>query len=541
VVYRLYRSNLMFVVTFMGAAICAEEEIPHHSMQALCELAKKQSHAEQYFTRGITAYNENRINDAIADFEQAITENPSLIYAHLHLIGALEHHERYQEALSAAKRLLSMKPLQREGLLSAGIIAKKLHLFEDAAWYYRTLYNHYPDDHLATIELAGMLVALDQYEEALELYTKALTLEPSSIVTFYNLGFTLKKLGYIEQAIGIYTQILNQKPEYALAHFSRSLAYLTMGNFEEGWAEYEWRWLAGEEQKPNLAIPLWDGTPLLGKKIYVYAEQGLGDTFQFVRYLQQLKNDGAYVIFAPQRALIPLMKLLPYIDEVKTIHEPCIADYHAPLMSLPWLCKTTLETIPAPIPYLKADSDLVTSWKSILDAAAGNAYRVGICWHGNAQYKDPALQHAVEQKSCALKQFAELATIPNVQLFSLQKMSGLKELETLEDASFLTVFDKTLDTVNGRFMDTAAIIAQLDLVITIDTSIAHLAGALGIETWVLLPEPADWRWMRARTDSPWYPTMHIFRQQKRGDWQRVMHEVTAELRQKIATKGLKHV
>lgn len=541
-VYRLCKSNVALIITCIGISLFSStEEATYRAMHALCERAKKQSHADHCFNKGVTAYAEDHIDDAINYFEEAIITNPELIYAHLHLIGAYEHNEQYPEALAAAKRLLTMKPTQREALLSAGIIAKKLHLLDDAAWYYRTLYNHYPEDHLAIIELAGILVALEQYEEALELYTKALTLDPSSITTFYNFGFTLKKLGHLDEAIAMYTQILNQKPDYALARFSRSLAYLTQGNFEAGWPEYEWRWLAGEEKKPVLTIPLWDGSSLLGKKIFVYGEQGLGDTFQFVRYLQQLKNDGAYIIFAPQRALIPLMKLLPYVDEVQRLHEPCSADYHAPLMSLPWLCKTTLETIPADIPYLTADPELVNAWKQILDENAKHCYRIGICWHGNSQYKDPALQHAVEQKSCALKQFAQLATIPDVQLFSLQKISGLREIETLENAGFLTIFDDTLDTISGRFMDTAAIITQLDLVITVDTSIAHLAGALGIETWVLLPEPADWRWMREKIDSPWYPTMRLFRQKKRGDWESLMKEVAAELAQIIAQKGFKHV
>ncbi len=540
-VYRLCKNSIVLVITCASISLFAEEEATYRSMHALCDRAKKQSHADHCFNKGVTAYTENRIDEAISCFEEAIIANPELIYAHLHLIGAREHKEQYHEALAAAKRLLTLKPTQREALLSAGIIAKKLNLLDDAAWYYKTLYNHYPDDHLAIIELASVFVALEQYEEALELYTKALTLDPSSITTFYNFGFTLKKLGYLDEAIAIYTQIINQKPDYALARFSRSLAYLTQGNFEAGWPEYEWRWLAGEEKKPTLPMPLWDGSSLVGKKIFVYAEQGLGDTFQFVRYLQQLKKDGAYIIFAPQRALIPLMKLLPYIDEVKTLHDACNADYYAPLMSLPWLCKTTLDTIPVDIPYLKADPELIALWKPILDAAAENSYRIGICWHGNSQYKDLALQHTVEQKSCALKQFAHLATVPGVQLFSLQKVSGLQEIDALEDASFLNLFDNAIDTIHGRFMDTAAIITQLDLVITVDTSIAHLAGALGIETWILLPEPADWRWMQNSVDTPWYSSIRLFRQQKRGDWESLIKKVTLELAQTVQNKDLKNV
>jgi hypothetical protein len=284
-------------------------------------------------------------------------------------------------------------------------------------------------------------------------------------------------------------------------------------------------------------MPAWDGSPLNGKKIYVYAEQGLGDTFQFARYLKILKEQGAYVIFAPQAALKEFAKQIPYVDEIVLSHNAALlCDYHAPLMSLPLLCNTTLETIPADIPYLRASPALVELWKPIFDALPRDLYRVGICWHGNSQYKELSLRRAVTQKSCPLSLFAELATVPNVQLFSLQKVSGMHEIAELDDAGFLTIFSDDIDTINGRFMDTAAIITQLDLVVTVDTAIAHLAAALGIETWVLLPEPADWRWMLTRTDSPWYPTMRLFRQTTRGDWEGLMREVTVALAARLEKK-----
>ena len=196
------------------------------------------------------------------------------------------------------------------------------------------------------------------------------------------------------------------------------------------------------------------------------------------------------------------------------------------------MCKTTVKTIPANVPYIYADPSLIELWQPVFDAIPESTYRIGICWHGNSQYKDLSLRRAVKQKSCPLALFAQLADIPHIQLFSLQKVSGLSEIATLENPSSITLFADTLDTIHGRFMDTAAIITHLDLVITVDTSIAHLAAALGVETWNLLPEPADWRWMINRSDTPWYPTMQLFRQSKRGDWQSLIDEIKKRLSEK---------
>lgn len=543
-----YISILIYCTTGTIAYGSLSQEI-----SALCEQAKQYSeeekygealpiyrnlielvpnNAELYLAEGICAYKIGLFPEAAAAFERSIELNPHASYAHLHLISTFKNNKQYHEAFEACKRFLSIDPLHREGLFCAAIVAKELDLFEDAAWYFRTLYNHYPDDAQATQELAAVLVILEEYEEALELYTKALALNPTSLTIFYNVGFTLKRLGHLDDAIAIYNQILAQEPHYAYAHFSRGLAYLAQGNFKQGWPEYEWRWETVNQEKPPMSIPEWDGSSLNGKKIYVYAEQGLGDTFQFVRYLKILKEQGAYILFSPQAALKQFAKQIPYIDEIVLSRSTIMAcDYQVALMSLPLLCNTTLETIPAEIPYLKAAPALVELWKPIFDALPHETYRIGICWHGNSQYKDLSLRRTVTQKSCPLALFKELATVPNVQLFSLQKVSGMHEIADLEDASFFTCFSDDIDTVHGRFMDTAAIITQLDLVITVDTAIAHLAAALGIKTWVLLPEPADWRWMIDKSDSPWYPNMRLFRQAKRGDWHTLMQEVKTEVAQ----------
>lgn len=500
------------------------------------------NNADIYCNLGICANMLEKTSNAITYFEKAINLDPHCTLAYLQLIGSLEKSDQLKKAFTTCKKFLSLQPSHREALLSAGSLAKRLEQFEDAEWYYRTVYNQNTDDFQAIIELAAVLVTLEEYEEALTLYRKALTIKPESISVFYNLGFTLKKLGYLDEAIAIYKQVIREKPDYALAHFSLGLAYLTQGNFKDGLPEYEWRWKAYNETPRIIPAPQWDGSSVQGKKMYIYAEQGYGDTFEYVRYLQKLKNDGAYIIFCPQNALIPLIKLCPYIDEVVSSQQAIPScDYQAPLMTLPLLYDTRLETIPAKIPYLYADKTLIKEWATYFaQKTPQKIYKVGICWHGNSQYKDISLRRAVAQKSCPLALFKMLADIPNVQLYSLQKVSGLDELNTV-DHTFLHLFPDTIDSAHGRFMDTAAIIEQLDLVITVDTSIAHLAAALGVETWNLLPEPADWRWMLTRSDTPWYPNMRLFRQSARGDWHSIMQEVHSALIEKIKEEKTKTV
>lgn len=509
-----------------------------HAYEKTAEMLPE--HPDIFCNLGICANILNRTHDAIVYFEKAIALEPSCTLAYTQLIASWEKLQNDGEALAICKRLLALEPTHREGLLSAGNIARRMGNFEDAEWYYRAVYTHNAHDAQAIMELASVLTTLEEYEEALELYRDALLLKPEQLSLYYNLGFVLKKLGYYHEAAALYNQVIAQKPDYAMAHFSLGLTYLTLGDLEAGFREYEWRWKAYEEAPLISLMPLWDGSPLAGKKIYVIAEQGYGDTFQFMRYLQLLKKQGAYIIFAPQQALIPLMKQHAYIDEVVSPRDSVtLCDYYAPLMSLPLLCNTRMDTIPVSIPYIQPDSELVSVWGTYLENHTTAPYKVGICWHGNSQYKDVMLRRIVTQKSCPLALFEQLAQVPGVQLFSLQKISGLEELQQT-DAHCVHIFPAEIDGAHGRFMDTAAIISQLDLVVSVDTSIAHLAAALGVETWNLLPEPADWRWMLESSTTPWYPNMRLFRQAQRGDWHGLMLSVRDALHATVTEYVSRH-
>ncbi len=394
-----------------------------------------------------------------------------------------------------------------------------------------------PNDDNIRFDLANAYNIANRNEESLLIYYDLLKRHPNQKVILYNTAYTLKKLGNIESALLFYDASILQDPEYAEAHFSRSLAWLSNGDFERGWPEYEWRWKRPEY--PDARIfpqPLWDGSELNGKRIYLHGEQGLGDTFQFIRYARIAKERGGYVIVGVQRPLLTLMQTLPYVDEVVPLFEhPTDFDIHAPLMSLPYILKTNIDTVPDEIPYIWANEQLIAQWAEKL--SSDKNIKVGICWNGNSNYRTAALRAVVAAKSIPLKKFARLGQVEGVSIYSLQKETGMTQLNELPEGFDLKTFGNDWDTDHGRFMDTVAIMKNLDLMITVDTSIAHLSAALGVPTWVFIPNPPDWRWMVNRDDSPWYPyNMRLFRQDEMDNWDPVMERVAQELEKFVASR-----
>lgn len=476
----------------------------------------------------------DNIDTAITHFQEAIKINPQYARAYIQLGIAYERKDDYEQALTYYQKAVPLEHDNPEVYHHIGKLNKQLGHLSDAAQAYQQALKLKPQELTLLIELGNILNMLDHNEDALKYYLQALEINPNLYTVMYNFGFTLKKLGYINEAISVYKKILEQKPNYAHAHFSLGLSYLTLGDFQHGFPEYEWRWASYNESPKKFDSPLWDGSNIAGKTILVYAEQGFGDTFQFIRYTKLLKEQGARVIFQAQNPCAQLLSHCPYLDQVIKRDEPAPAsDYHIALMSLPMMFKTRLETIPAEIPYLYPDEDLVTYWLDQL--AKDTNIKIGICWQGNAHYQSQALQHAVAAKSCSVTAFEPLARIPGISLYSLQKMNGT---EQLADINFV-IHDlgPDFDESHGRFMDSAAVIKNLDLVITIDTSIAHLAGALGVDVWVLLSHPADWRWLLERTDTPWYPTMRLFRQEKGDTWDTFMQKACMALQEHVSKQS----
>jgi tetratricopeptide (TPR) repeat protein len=381
--------------------------------------------------------------------------------------------------------------------------------------------------------------------EAERLYRSHLTQTPSDAEALYDLGVTmiergrhapplaaamapaltdlatdLLKLGAIEHAIEIYRAAIDLDSQHAMAHMGLGMALLTLGRLQEGWPEYEWhRRLPGHSQT-RFAAPLWDGQYRPGMRVLVHAEQGFGDTLQFARYASVLKRGGAQVILGCAGALKRLLALVQGVDSVIAHGERIPAhDFHMPLLSLPGLFKTELASIPGPVGYVSAPADDIEIRRRQL--AGLKAPRVGLVWQGNLN------NHILRGRSIALARLLPVLQQRGISFVSLQVDEGRMALAEIAPAH--RPFDPFAAEPARDFIDTAATMANLDLVISIDTASAHLAGAMGRPVWTLLTSDPDWRWLRGREDSPWYPAMRLFRQRRAGDWDEVLGRVGAAL------------
>ena len=490
------------------------------------------------YNLGLTYMRKEEWTNAIEHFAKTIELNPCHEQAYTHLGAMYEKINKHHDAVEPYKKAVELNPNSFDNQHQLGNILRHVELLDQAIEPYRKALEYQPRNIHIMMDLANILNMLNRNEESLELYKNIVEINPNAVSALYNFGFTLKKVGQLERALEVYQQVLSKKPDYAPAHFSLSSIYLTLGNLEEGWKEYEWRWKNYNEDAKKFNCPLWEGKDLTNKTLLVYTEQGLGDTLQFVRYLKLLKDrfTNLTIVLHAQTPLIPLLKHQPYIDQLFTgSGQAAKVNYQIPLMSLPRICKTTLESIPADIPYIQADESLVQSWKEKL--ASDTNLKVGICWQGNARYRTQSLRRAVAAKSLQLPLFEPLFNIEGISIYSLQRVDGDDQVRGCSFANKLIVFDESFDQQNGRFMDTAAVIENLDLIVSVDTSICHLAGALGKPTWIILPFPADWRWLRNRTDSPWYPTARLFQQKTAGQWEPVIQQIVQELQTALDGKN----
>jgi tetratricopeptide (TPR) repeat protein len=353
---------------------------------------------------------------------------------------------------------------------------------------------------------------------------QAIRLQSDFIDAHLNLAMALWAQSRLDEALQCVEEALRIDPVHPIARYYRALCWLQQGNFAQGWPEYEWRWKQPNIVRRPCREPLWDSSPLHGRTILLWAEQGLGDTLQTIRFARLVQQRGAKVVVECQAPLVRLLSRCAGIDQlVPSGSAAPAADVQAPLFSLPWLLGITLEMLPGEVPYLFADPALVEQWRRELRGESG--FKIGIAWQGNP------LCYGDCMRSIPLKHFAALARLPGVRLFSLQKGFGSEQLRTAADSFSVVDLGCRLDEQTGAFMDTAAVMANLDLVITSDTSVAHLAGGLGRPVWVALGIGCDWRYFQHREDNPWYPTMRLFRQKRFGDWDEVFNRMADELRQ----------
>jgi Flp pilus assembly protein TadD len=473
---------------------------------------------------------QSRHPDAVTAFSKAIALRADFAEALVNLGVSLAALGKQTEAEEAYRKALAILPDFAEAHCNLGalLVAKQRH--EEAVAHCRKAVSLQGESAEAHMNLGAALAAAGQPVAARESYRQSLRLRPADAETLGNLGLLEHAEGNLEAALEHLDAAVRLRPDDARARSARAMIWLSQGDFARGWPEYEWRFRCKDFGGPPPALPRWQGEPLAGKTILLWAEQGLGDTLQFVRYAALLKERGARAVVECPQPLAPILKSCPAIDHVFAQGTPRPSlDVYAPTMSVPGIVGTTMETISAPIPYLHADEKLVERWGRFLDAGERRRLRVGICWRGQPK------NLVDRRRSFSLRELAPLASMPEVELISLQKHAGADEAADFGREFSVRELPR-LDEESGPFMDTAAVLCHLDLLISCDSAVAHLAGAMGVAVWLALPAAADWRWFLQRSDSPWYPRHRLFRQSRPGDWASVFAEMERELRKLVAEK-----
>ena len=471
-----------------------------------------------HYNLGVALAEEKKYPEALAAFQAAVRCQPGCAEAHYGLGNVLGELGRDEEAAAAFRKVIVYQPDHAGALHNLGAALTRLRRGGEAAVFLEQAVRLRPE--FADAHNSLGLAHMDQghFAPAESSFKHALQLNPRCVDAHTNLGSAFKEQGRLEEAVACYDLALAFDPEGATTHWNRSLAWLQMGDFQKGWAEYEWRWRRKGTTPPPYPQPRWDGSPLRGRTILLHAEQGLGDMLQFIRYAPLVKDKGGVVVVAAPLPVVKLLASCAAIDRTVTEGETLRSfDVHAPFMSLPGLLKTTTASIPGKVPYLAAEPDKLERWRRRLGDLPG--FKVGITWQGNPRHKWDG------HRSFPLAVMEPLARVEGVTLVSLQKGPGAEQISAVKDR--FPVVDVGADLKD--FTETAAAMKHLDLVICCDTSVAHLAGALAVPVWVALSTFVDWRWLRGRDDSPWYPTMRLFRQKRLGKWKPVFRRMAKEL------------
>ncbi|MEB3213698.1 MAG: tetratricopeptide repeat protein, partial [Leptolyngbyaceae bacterium] len=502
---------------------------------------------------GLVRQVQGDVKGAIAHYQHIITTDPTFVDAYNEMGNLLQSCKAFEEAVRCYEAALQHTPNSATLLNNLGAAFQELGRHEEAIATYHRVLQHKPTYADAYYNLGNALRSLDRLDEAIVAYRKARVLIPNDAKVPNNLGLALHDQGQIRGAIASYRQSIQLEPDYPDAHLNLGISLLKEGDLVEGFKEYEWRWrVKGQDFKPArlFSQPMWDGRDLPEQTLFIHAEQGLGDTLQFIRFVSVIAERVRHIIVECQAPLKRLLESMPSIDQVICSGDPIPEfDVHAPLMSLPHILGTSLANLPAPIPYVFpltepcrgaqpcAPTDNQTPFISPTDAGMGewpfaptvnqqdpidlhqidsqsvptdnltNHLKVGIVWAGSPTHRNN------RHRSCPFRQFARLLDVPGIRVHSLQKGDGEADLEE-QNSSLINLAPRLTDMA-----DTAAAIAHLDLVITVDTSVAHLAGALGKPVWILLGFAYDWRWLCDRPDSPWYPTARLFHQPSPGNWE----------------------
>lgn len=479
-------------------------------------LVQKPTYPEALCNRGNVLHELRRFAEAIDSYDAALHLRPDFPQARINRVNVLFTQENYEAAINSCADILAREPEHAQALCVRGAALYRLGRLEASLSALDRALRAQPDFPEARLNRGNVLQELGRFEDALQSYDEALVQRPDYAEVLSSRGVALKELGHLNEAMASFAAALRLKPDYPDARNNRAGALLLGGNFAAGFDDYESRWERSNAPRKTLysTLATWRGEPLAGRRILVWDEQGLGDLIEFCRYLPALAERGAEVTLLGRRSTFRLLGTLPCtLHLVESVADESAYDYQIALMSLPHVFKTTLETVPAQLPYLYAEPERVAQWAARL---GGHGFRIGICWRGNPKIN--------LERNVPVASFAPLAAIEGVRLISLMKEAH----RDVDSAHFpIETLGPDLDAGPDAFLDTAAIMAHLDLIVTSDTSIAHLAGALGRPTYVALKRVPDWRWLMQGERSPWYPTLRLFRQIDCGDWKPVFDRIAA--------------
>jgi len=483
-------------------------------------IAIKPKYAEAYSNRGNALVGLKRNVAAVKSYDQAIAIKPNFAEAYTNRGNALSDIKQFDAAIESYDQATAIKPDYAEALCNRGNVLKELKRFDAAVESYDRAIAITPGFAEAHYNRGIALRELKQFDAAIESYDRAIVVAPDFAEAYSNRGNAQREFMQLDDAIESYGRAIAIKPDFAEAYWNKSLVLLLKGDFVNGWDLHEWRWKLKDfpSQIRNFTQPLWLGREqIVGKTILLHAEQGLGDTIQFCRYVKLVADLGARVILEVPRSLIGLLDGLAGISTlvVKETSLPPF-DYHCPLLSLPLAFKTTAETIPSSRTYLSADTNKIKYWESKLSNKT--KLRIGLAWSGRITHTNDS------NRSICLETLID-AIGHDYDYVSLQKELRNSDSEIIEINENIRHFGDDIED----FTDTAALCALMDVVISVDTSVAHLSGALGKQTWVLLPFHPDWRWLLDRDDSPWYPSVKLYRQPSIGDWDTALANVKADL------------
>jgi len=471
--------------------------------------------------RALAYHLNGRLDQAEAAYKAILKIEPEHADA-LQLLGALFYQKKnFPEAIAYLQKALTHKPGNADVYSNLGNAFLAEGRIDEAIQCFREIIVRKGDDAGTFYNLGNAFKEKKMFKEALAHYEKAIAINPYLAEAHYNYGNALQDACRADApAVPHYRHAIGLKADFAEAHWNLSLALLLTGSFAEGWKEYEWRREMREIfAKRDLGGQDWGGEDLAGKRILVYAEQGFGDTIQFIRYARQLAGRGAEVLVECQGELVRLLSGVAGVNKVYGRGEVLPSyDYRCPILSLPGLFGTELGTIPCKVPYIGGLEESLSYWRERL-SGDGPGLKVGLSWAGRPTHKKD------RYRTLKLLQYGPLGGMAGVTFYSLQK--GESSGESQHPPEGMRLLDYTGEL--SDFSDTAGLIGNLDLVISVDTAVVHLAGALGKAVWTLLPYAPDWRWMLDREDSPWYPTMRLYRQETPGDWERVIGRVAAEL------------